>query len=131
MRVITFGTFDILHYGHIRILERSREMGDTLIVGVSSDDLNFKKKGRKPVYSEFERKSMLRALRCVDEVFLEESLELKRQYIIEHKADVLVMGDDWAGKFDEFKDVCDVIYLPRTPSISTTSIIEVVKRIED
>ena len=131
MRVITFGTFDILHYGHIRILERSREMGDTLIVGVSSDALNLKKKGRKPVYSEFERKSMLKALRCVDEVFLEESLELKRQYIIENKADVLVMGDDWAGKFDEFKDICDVIYLPRTPSISTTSIIEVVKQIEE
>jgi len=131
MRVITFGTFDILHYGHIRILERSREMGDTLIVGVSSDNLNLSKKGRKPVYSEFERKSMLKALRCVDEVFLEESLELKRQYIIEHKADVLVMGDDWAGKFDEFKDICDVLYLPRTPSISTTSIIEVVKKIDD
>lgn len=131
MRVITFGTFDILHYGHIRILERSREMGDTLIVGVSSDNLNLSKKGRKPVYSEFERKSMLKALRCVDDVFLEESLELKRQYIIEHKADVLVMGDDWAGKFDEFKDICDVLYLPRTPSISTTSIIEVVKKIDD
>lgn len=131
MRVITFGTFDILHYGHIRILERSREMGDTLIVGVSSDNLNLSKKGRKPVYSEFERKSMLKALRCVDDVFLEESLELKRQYIIEHKADVLVMGDDWAGRFDEFKDICDVLYLPRTPSISTTSIIEVVKKIDD
>jgi len=131
MRVITFGTFDILHYGHIRILERSREMGDTLIVGVSSDNLNLSKKGRKPVYSEFERKSMLKALRCVDEVFLEESLELKRQYIIEHKADILVMGDDWAGKFDEFKDICDVLYLPRTPSLSTTSIIEVVKQIDD
>lgn len=131
MRVITFGTFDILHYGHIRILERSREMGDTLIVGVSSDNLNLSKKGRKPVYSEFERKSMLKALRCVDEVFLEESLELKRQYIIEHKADILVMGDDWAGKFDEFKDICDVLYLPRTPSISTTSIIEVVKKIDE
>lgn len=131
MRVITFGTFDILHYGHIRILERSREMGETLIVGVSSDNLNLSKKGRKPVYSEFERKSMLKALRCVDEIFLEESLELKRQYIIEHKADILVMGDDWAGKFDEFKDICDVLYLPRTPSLSTTSIIEVVKKIDD
>lgn len=131
MRVITFGTFDILHYGHIRILERSREMGDTLIVGVSSDALNFRKKGRQPVYSEFERKSILKSLRCVDEVFLEESLELKRQYILDHKADMLVMGDDWAGKFDEFKDICDVVYLPRTPSISTTSIIEVVKGIED
>ena len=74
---------------------------------------------------------MLKALRCVDEIFLEESLELKRQYIIEHKADILVMGDDWEGKFDEFKDICDVLYLPRTPSISTTSIIEVVKKIDE
>lgn len=129
MRVITFGTFDILHYGHIRILERAREYGEELIVGVSSDELNLKKKGRKPVYSEFERTAMLKALRCVDDVFLEESLEKKREYILTHKADILLMGDDWAGKFDEFNDICKVIYLPRTPSISTTSIIEVVKTI--
>lgn len=129
MRVITFGTFDILHYGHIRILSRAKALGKKLIVGVSSDALNERKKGRKPVCSEFERTEMLKALRVVDEVFLEESLELKKQYIIDHKADLLVMGDDWAGKFDDMKDVCDVIYLPRTPSISTTSIIEVVKEL--
>ena len=127
MRVITFGTFDILHYGHIRILERAKALGDELIVGVSSDALNEQKKGRKPVYSEFERTSMLEALRVVDQVFLEESLELKKQYILDHKADMLVMGDDWAGKFDDMNDVCKVVYLERTPSISTTSIIEVVK----
>lgn len=127
MRVITFGTFDILHYGHIRILERAKTLGDELIVGVSSDALNERKKGRKPVYSEFERISMLQALRVVDKVFLEESLELKKQYILDHKADVLVMGDDWAGKFDDMKEFCEVVYLERTPSISTTSIIEVVK----
>jgi len=129
VRVITFGTFDILHYGHIRILSRAKELGDELIVGVSSDALNECKKGRKPVYSEFERTEMLKALRVVDEVFLEESLELKKKYILDHNADVLVMGDDWAGKFDDMKDVCEVIYLPRTPSISTTSIIEVVKEL--
>lgn len=131
MRVITFGTFDILHYGHIRILNRAKEMGDELIVGVSSDALNERKKGRKPVYSEFERTELLKSLRVVDEVFLEESLELKKQYILDHKADILVMGDDWAGKFDEMKEVCEVVYLPRTPSISTTSIIEVVKSLPD
>lgn len=129
LRVITFGTFDILHYGHIRILSRARELGEELIVGVSSDALNERKKGRKPVYSEFERMEMLKALRVVDAVFLEESLELKKQYIRDHNADVLVMGDDWAGKFDDMKDVCGVVYLPRTPSISTTSIIEVVKEL--
>lgn len=127
MRVITFGTFDILHYGHIRILERAKALGNELIVGVSSDALNERKKGRKPVYSEFERTAMLRALRVVDQVFLEESLELKKQYILDHNADVLVMGDDWAGRFDDMKEFCDVVYLARTPSISTTSIIEVVK----
>ncbi len=131
MKVITFGTFDILHYGHIRILMRAKELGNHLIVGVSSDDLNLRKKGRKPVYSEFERTEMLKALRVVDEVFLEESLELKKQYILDHQADVLVMGDDWAGKFDDMKTVCDVVYLPRTPSISTTSIIEVVKSLPE
>lgn len=127
MRIITFGTFDILHYGHIRILQRAKEMGSTLIVGVSSDALNFKKKNRNPVYSEFERMEIIKALRFVDEVFLEESLEKKRDYILHHKADMLVMGNDWEGKFDEFKDICQVHYLERTPSISTTSIIEICK----
>jgi len=125
LRVITFGTFDLLHYGHIRILQRAKEMGTSLIVGVSSDALNEKKKGRKPVYSEFERMEIIRSLRCVDEVFLEESLEKKSEYILNNSADILVMGNDWEGKFDEFQDICKVHYLERTPSISTTSIIEV------
>lgn len=127
MRIITFGTFDILHYGHIRILERAKAMGNTLIVGVSSDALNQKKKDRAPVYPEFERMEIIKSLRCVDEVFLEESLEKKRDYILQHKADILVMGNDWEGKFDEFSNICKVHYLERTPSISTTSIIEVCK----
>jgi choline-phosphate cytidylyltransferase/glycerol-3-phosphate cytidylyltransferase len=131
MRIITFGTFDILHYGHIRILQRAKTMGDTLIVGVSSDALNERKKGRKPVYSEFERMEIIRSLRYVDEVFLEESLEQKREYILQHQADMLVMGNDWEGKFDEFKDICQVHYFERTPSISTTSIIEIVKQIPE
>lgn len=131
MRVITFGTFDILHYGHIRILQRAREMGTSLIVGVSSDALNESKKGRKPVYSEFERMEIIRSFRFVNDVFLEESLEKKREYILKYNADILVMGDDWQGKFDEFADICKVHYFKRTPSISTTSIIEVVKNLPE
>ncbi|MBB1293834.1 MULTISPECIES: adenylyltransferase/cytidyltransferase family protein [unclassified Pseudoalteromonas] len=126
-RVITFGTFDIFHVGHINILERAKALGDYLIVGVSSDALNRSKKGRNPVYSEADRVRIISSLRCVDEVFIEKSLELKGEYITEHNADLLVMGDDWAGRFDEFKSLCDVKYLTRTPSISTTEIIEVVR----
>lgn len=126
-RVITFGTFDIFHVGHINILERAASLGDYLVVGVSTDALNFSKKQRYPLYSEHDRMKIISSLKCVDEVFEEHSLELKREYLIEHKADVLVMGDDWQGKFDCFKDVCEVVYLPRTPSISTTEIIEVVR----
>jgi len=128
-RVITFGTFDVFHIGHINILERAKQEGDYLIVGVSSGELNYSKKKRYPIYSQAQRMKILESLRFVDEVFVEESLELKAQYIQDHKADVLVMGDDWAGKFDEMKQYCDVTYLPRTPSISTTEIIEVVKKL--
>jgi glycerol-3-phosphate cytidylyltransferase len=128
-RVITFGTFDVFHVGHVNILERARKEGDYLIVGVSSDALNFSKKQRYPIYSQADRIKILESLRFVDEVFVEESLELKAEYIQDAKADLLVMGDDWAGKFDEMKAYCDVKYLTRTPSISTTEIIEVVKSI--
>ena len=122
--VITFGTFDVFHVGHLRVLERARAFGDRLVVGVSADALNLRKKDRLPVFSESERLEIVAALRCVDEVFVEESLEQKREYILRHEADVLVMGDDWAGKFDEFGDICRVEYLPRTPAISTTALIE-------
>ena len=127
MRVITFGTYDIFHVGHVNILERARLHGEHLIVGVSSDKLNIAKKGRPPVYSEEDRQHIIRSMRCVDEVFLEESLELKADYIKYYNADILVMGDDWQGKFDHLKDICQVVYLPRTPSVSTTEIIEVVQ----
>ena len=122
--VITFGTFDVLHVGHIRILKRAAELGDRLVVGVSADALNESKKGRAPVFSQDERVEIISSLKFVDEVFVEESLELKRDYILEHGADILVMGDDWAGKFDEFEDICEVRYLTRTPAISTTALIE-------
>jgi len=127
MRVITFGTFDVFHVGHLNILERAREFGDYLLVGVSTDAMTFDKKQRYPVYTQQERCAIIQALRCVDEVFLEESMDLKRHYLEHHQADVLVMGDDWKGKFDEFRDICQVEYLPRTPSISTTVVIEKIK----
>ncbi len=123
-RVITFGTYDVFHVGHLRLLERARAHGDYLIVGVSTDQLNYSKKQRLPIYPEQERKAIIASLRCVDEVFDEESLEMKGEYIRRHRADVLVMGDDWAGRFDEFTPLCEVIYLERTPSISTTALIE-------
>jgi glycerol-3-phosphate cytidylyltransferase len=122
--VLTFGTFDVFHVGHLSILERAAALGDRLVVGVSSDELNIVKKGRPCVYPLDARAAILRALRCVDEVFTEESLTLKRAYLEEHAADVLVMGHDWEGRFDEFRDLCEVVYLPRTPSISTTETIE-------
>jgi glycerol-3-phosphate cytidylyltransferase len=122
--VITFGTFDVFHVGHLRVLERAAQLGDRLVVGVSADALNERKKGRVPVFSQAERLAIVAALKVVDDVFVEESLEQKRDYIVEQGADILVMGDDWAGKFDEFNDVCKVVYLERTPAISTTAIIE-------
>ncbi len=122
--VITFGTFDVFHLGHLQILQRAADLGSNLIVGVSTDLLNSNKKGRATVYSEKERIAIIGALKCVNQVFLEESLELKRDYILHYNADVMVMGDDWRGRFDEFSDICEVVYLPRTPAISTTELIE-------
>lgn len=123
-RVITFGTFDLYHIGHVNILERAKGYGDYLIVGVSSDELNYSKKQRNTIYSYSERKRILENTTFVDKVFMEESLDKKRAYILEHKADILIMGDDWRGKFDEFADICQVIYLPRTTGISSTEVIE-------
>ncbi|SFB73456.1 glycerol-3-phosphate cytidylyltransferase [Nocardioides terrae] len=122
--VITFGTFDVFHVGHLRMIERAASYGDRLVVGVSADALNRVKKDREPVFTESERLAIVGALKPVDEVFVEESLELKRHYIEKYSADVLVMGDDWTGRFDEFADICEVRYLPRTPAISTTALIE-------
>ena len=122
--VITFGTFDVFHVGHLRVIQRAAALGDRLVVGVSADALNERKKGRVPVFTQRERLAIVGALRVVDEVFVEESLEQKREYIERYDADVLVMGDDWRGKFDEFGDICEVVYLARTPAISTTALIE-------
>ncbi len=98
--IITFGTFDVFHVGHINILERAASYGDKLIVGISSDELNFSKKKRYPIYCQNDRVKIISSLRFVDEVFIEESLELKLDYIKQYNATTLVMGDDWAGRFD-------------------------------
>jgi len=129
--VITFGTFDVLHIGHINILRRAKAHGDRLIVGVSSDALNFSKKQRYPVYSEADRAEIISSLQFVDEVFIEESLELKGEYIKKFGADILIMGNDWEGRFDMFKELCEVEYLPRTEGISTTELIAEIKARED
>ena len=123
--VITFGTFDLLHIGHIRIINRAREYGDRLVVGVSTDALNFSKKGFYPIYNQDDRAEIVRNLACVNEVFFEESLEQKLDYIKKYGADILVMGNDWEGKFDwcgEGGAGCEVVYLPRTVGISTTEV---------
>ena len=122
--VITFGTYDLFHVGHLRLLQRARQLGDRLVVGVSTDDLNFSKKGFHPIFSQADRCEIVGALGIVDQVFFEESLEQKGDYIKTYKADILVMGDDWKGRFDQFKSLCDVIYLPRTEGISTTQVKE-------
>ena len=126
--VITFGTFDVFHVGHLRVIQRAAALGDRLVVGVSADALNLRKKDRLPVFSEDERMEIVAALKPVDEVFLEESLEQKREYVLRYGAQVLVMGDDWRGRFDELGDVCRVEYLARTPAISTTALIEKIAR---
>jgi glycerol-3-phosphate cytidylyltransferase len=122
--VVTFGTYDLFHVGHLRLLHRARALGNRLVVGVSTDDLNFAKKGFRPIFAQDDRREIVAAIRGVDETFFEESLELKGEYIKAHKADILVMGDDWKGRFDQFKSLCEVVYLPRTHGISTTQIKE-------
>jgi choline-phosphate cytidylyltransferase len=120
--IITFGTFDVFHVGHLCILRRARALGTRLVVGVSSDELNELKKGFRPLFPLSERMEIVAALRYVDEVFVEESLELKRDYLIAHQSDILVMGADWRGKFDHLSDICEITYLPRTPDISSSAI---------
>jgi glycerol-3-phosphate cytidylyltransferase len=127
VRVITFGTFDLFHVGHLRILQRARALGDHLVVGISTDGLNMSKKGRHPVIREADRREIVASLSCVDEVFWEESLDLKEEYIRRYQADKLVMGHDWAGRFDHLGEFCKVVYLPRTDGISSTEIIDSVR----
>ena len=121
-RVITYGTFDLLHYGHIELLRRAKEMGDYLIVAASTDEFNWNCKQKKCYFSYEKRKQMLEAIRYVDLVIPEENWEQKKVDIEKYKVDIFVIGNDWKGKFDFLKDICDVVYLERTPEISTTKI---------
>ncbi len=122
-RILTYGTFDLLHYGHIRILKRAKEMGDYLVVALSTDEFNAIK-GKKAYHSYETRKKMLEAIRYVDLVIPENEWEQKLQDVKDYKIDVVVMGDDWAGsdKFDYLKEYCEIAYLERTPGISTSQI---------
>jgi len=123
-RILTYGTFDLLHYGHIELIRRAKEHGDYLIVGLSTDEFN-EEKGKKSVVCYWERRKILEALIWVDEVIPEYSWGQKLMDIEENKIDVLIMGDDWKGHFDHLP--CEVIYLPRTPEISTTKRKEEIK----
>lgn len=121
-KVITYGTFDLLHYGHVNLLERAKKLGDYLIVVLSTDEFNWKEKQKKCYFTYEERKRLLEAIRYVDLVIPEESWEQKISDVQEYKIDTFVIGDDWEGKFDFLKEYCEVVYLPRTPEISTTQI---------
>ena len=120
--MITYGTFDLLHYGHINLLRRAKEQGDYLIVALSTDEFNWNQKQKKCYFTYEQRKKLLEAIRYVDLVIPEENWEQKISDVKEFRVDTFVMGDDWAGKFDFLKPYCEVVYLPRTPEISTTQI---------
>lgn len=121
-RVITYGTFDLLHYGHINFLRKAKQYGDYLIVGLSTNEFNTVEKGKITYFNYEQRKTLLESLRYVDLVIPEADWEQKIPDVQTFKADVFVMGDDWKGKFDFLKDYCEVVYLPRTPEISTNRI---------
>lgn len=120
-KVITYGTFDLIHEGHIRLLRRAKEMGDYLIVAVSTDDFNMIK-GKQAYHSYETRRIIVESIRYVDEVIPERNWEQKVEDVIQHGITIFVMGDDWKGKFDFLKEYCQVVYLPRTAGISTTKI---------
>ena len=122
-RILTYGTFDLLHYGHINLLKRAKALGDYLIVAVSTDDFN-EIKGKKAYHNYETRKMMLEAVRYVDLVIPEENWEQKIEDVKKYQVDIVVMGSDWAGsdRFDYLKDYCEVVYLPRTEGVSTTQI---------
>ncbi|WP_342804691.1 adenylyltransferase/cytidyltransferase family protein [Alteromonas sp. M12] len=127
--ILTYGTFDLLHIGHVNMLERLKELGNKLIVGVSTDEFNLLK-GKQCIYGYAERAKIVGALRCVDLVIPENDWAQKAVDIKEHDVDVFGIGADWEGKFDELQALCEVIYLPRTPSISTTDLKKVLSQID-
>ncbi|WP_220738866.1 glycerol-3-phosphate cytidylyltransferase [Leuconostoc miyukkimchii] len=123
-RIITYGTFDMLHYGHINLLKRAKEMGDYLIVVLSTDEFNWNSKQKKTYFSYEKRKQLLEAIRYVDLVIPEEAWDQKVTDVNLYQVDTFVMGDDWKGQFDFIQEDTDaeVVYLERTPEISTTQI---------
>jgi len=121
-KIITYGTFDLLHYGHINLLRRAKGLGDYLIVALSTDDFNVEKMKKKSYFTFDERKSLLESIRFVDLVIPETCWEQKYSDIREFRVDILVMGDDWEGKFDWMKKYCEVVYFPRTAMVSTSKI---------
>ena len=121
IKIITYGTFDLFHYGHLEILRRAKEFGDYLIVGVSSDDFN-REKNKYCVYTDKHRMEIVNSIKYVDMVIPELNWEQKENDIIKNNVDILVMGNDWKGKFDHLNNICDVKYLSRTKGISSTEI---------
>ena len=119
--VITYGTFDLFHIGHLRLIERLRELGDRVVIGVSSDEFNAVK-GKKAVIPFADRAAIVASIRGVDQVFAEHAWDQKEDDIRKYSADIFAIGDDWVGKFDFLKPLCEVVYLPRTEGISTTKI---------
>lgn len=123
--VITYGTFDLFHIGHLRLLQRAKELAGpngTLTVVVSNDRFNWVEKHKRSAIPDWQRAEIVGALKYVDKVLFEDSWEQKRQDIINNNIDIFVMGDDWKGKFDFLQDICQVVYLPRTPDISSTEL---------
>lgn len=127
-RIITYGTFDLLHYGHINLLRRAKQQGDYLIVALSTDEFNWNSKEKKCYFDYDKRKSLLEAIRYVDLVIPENNWEQKVGDVKLYQVDKFVMGDDWSGHFDFLKESCEVVYLDRTPEISTTKIKKDMKR---
>lgn len=123
--VITYGTFDLFHIGHLRLLQRLRSLGDRLVVGVSTDEFNALK-GKKTIVPFAHRADIVASIREVDAVFPEQHWEQKRDDILREQADIFAMGDDWVGRFDDLSDLCKVVYLPRTRDVSTTEIRQMV-----
>lgn len=125
--IITYGTFDLFHVGHLNLLRRAKELGDYLIVAVSSDRFNWEEKQKKCEIPDKDRMAIVEAIKYVDKVIPEDSWEQKIEDVKKYNVDVFVMGDDWKGKFDFLKDYCEVVYLPRTEGISSTQLKEDLK----
>ena len=128
--VVTYGTFDLFHVGHVRLLKRLKSLGDRLVVGLSSDEFNLVK-GKKTIIPYSDRREVLLSCRYVDEVFEENTWEQKRQDLLREQAAIFAIGDDWAGKFDDLQDIVEVLYLPRTKDISTTELKTVIHQINE